>query len=104
MNRNSDESATSSETSKAPKAVALFYDGIRAPELSAVGTHAVAERIIAEAKKHRIPVYENPELVELLSRQRQGELIPPELYQVVAEIIAFIYHLEGRYPRDWPVP
>ncbi len=83
-----------------PKAVALFYDGQRAPELTAVGHHQEAERIIALAREHRIPIYANPALVEILARQEEGSVIPPELYQVIAELIAFVYHLEHRTPAS----
>ncbi len=80
------------------KAIALFYDGQQAPELTAVGEHAVAERILALAREHQVPIYENAPLVEMLAQQRLGERIPEELYRIVAEIIAFVYVLQGRRP------
>lgn len=80
------------------KAVALFYDGENAPEISAVGQNALAQQIIAIARAHEIPIYENPQLVELLAEQQLGERIPPELYQIIAEIIAFVYLLKGKRP------
>ncbi len=83
---------------KERKAIALFYDGQQAPELTAVGEHAVAERILALAREHQVPIYENAPLVELLAQQRLGERIPEELYRVIAEIIAFVYVLQGRRP------
>ncbi len=82
------------------KAIALFYDGQQAPEISAVGESEIAERIIALAREHQIPIYENAALVEMLSRQQLGERIPEELYRIVAEIIAFVYILQGRRPAD----
>ncbi len=87
-----------------PKAVALFYDGVHTPELTAVGHYLEAERIIALAREHRIPIYENPALVEILARQEEGSAIPPELYQVIAELIAFVYRLENRQPVTMPEP
>ncbi|NNM51262.1 MAG: flagellar biosynthesis protein FlhB [Pseudomonadales bacterium] len=86
------------------KAVALFYDGTQAPEISAVGSHALAERIVSLAKEHNIPIYENAPLVEMLAEQQWGERIPPELYRIVAEIIAFVYLLQGRRPKGWQAP
>ena len=80
------------------KAVALYYDGENAPELTAIGNHELAQKIIDIAMAHEVPIYENPELVELLARQQLGEKIPPSLYRIVAEIIAFVYHLKGRQP------
>ncbi len=86
------------------KAVALFYDGSQAPEISAVGSHALADRIISLAREHNIPIYENAPLVEMLAEQQWGERIPPELYRIVAEIIAFVYLLQGRRPQGWQEP
>lgn len=84
--------------SEQKKAVALYYDGENAPELTATGTHELAQRIIDIAVANNIPIYENPELVELLAKQELGERIPPSLYRIVAEIIAFVYLLKGKRP------
>ncbi len=88
------------DSKKAKKgAVALQYDGDRdgAPKVSATGKGETAERILAEAKKHDIPVREDPDLLEVLSQIPLGEEIPPELYQAVAEILAFVYRVNERY-------
>jgi flagellar biosynthesis protein len=81
-------------------AVALQYDRDRddAPKVSATGKGETAERILAEARKHDIPVREDPDLLEVLAQLPLGEEIPPELYQAVAEILAFIYRMNERYP------
>ncbi|GJM05477.1 MAG: hypothetical protein DHS20C09_14680 [marine bacterium B5-7] len=81
------------------KAVALFYDGVAAPTLSAKGARDLAEDIIALAKKHDIPIHEEPELVNLLSTLKLGEEIPKELYVAVAEVIAFAYIIKGKLPN-----
>jgi flagellar biosynthesis protein len=80
------------------KAVALSYDSEKmpAPTLSASGEGLVAERIIALAKANGIPIREDPELVTLLSQLDVGQVIPPELYNVVAELLAFVYRLKGK--------
>jgi flagellar biosynthesis protein len=77
------------------KAVALKYKpgDDHAPRVTAGGAGRVAERIIEMAREHGIPVKNDPDLVEVLSRLDLHEKIPPELYVVVAEILAFVYGL-----------
>ncbi len=77
------------------KAVALEYHRgrQRAPVVAASGRGELAEQIIALAQKHGIYVQPDPDLVELLARLELGTAIPPQLYYVVAEILAFIYKL-----------
>lgn len=82
------------------KVVALVYDGITAPVLSAKGTGELAEEILAIAREHNIPIKEQPELTELLSRLKLNQEIPRELYVAVAEIIAFAYMLKGKVPNQ----
>lgn len=85
-------------TRESKKAVALKYrpaDG-HAPRVTASGTGVVAERIIELAREHGIPVKDDPDLVEVLSRLDLNEAIPPELYVVVAELLAFVYRLNGK--------
>lgn len=79
------------------KAVALEYrqGRSRAPVVSATGRGDLAERIIALARQHGIYVQSDPGLVELLSRLRLGAEIPPQLYEVVAEVLAFVYNLNS---------
>ena len=81
-------------------AVALHYDGDKAPTITAKGSGEVAEQIIALAREHGIPLQENAALSELLSRLDLGTEIPPELYLAVAEVIAFAYLLSGKRPAD----
>jgi len=57
----------------------------------------VAEKIIELAKTHRIPIQEDPELVQALSQLDFYQEIPPSVYAVVAEILAFIYHLNKKF-------
>ena len=83
------------------KAVALYYDGTNAPHVSAKGTGAVAEQIIAIAEEHGIPLCDNPSLVDLLVTLELGDEIPENLYIAVAYIIAFAYQLEGKVPDAW---
>ena len=80
------------------KAVALKYEPGQhdAPRVTAKGTGLVAEKIIDIARKRGIPVKDDPDLVEVLSRLDLDEEIPPELYVIVAELLAFVYSLNRK--------
>ena len=72
-------------------AVALSYEaGDEAPRILATGKGAVAERIIEEAKKSGVPFYKDSALADTLSKLKIGDAIPPELYEVVAQILVFV--------------
>ncbi|MHC6226608.1 EscU/YscU/HrcU family type III secretion system export apparatus switch protein [Pseudomonas sp. X10] len=89
-------------TDKQPRqAIALSYDGQQAPTLSAKGEDELAEAILAIAREHEVPIYENPELVRLLARLELGEQIPEALYLTIAEIIAFAWQLRGKVPEGF---
>ena len=83
------------------QAIALTYDGLNAPTLSAKGDDQLAETILAIAREHEIPIYENAELVRLLARLELGDAIPAELYRCIAEIIAFAWYLQGKSPAGF---
>jgi flagellar biosynthesis protein len=79
------------------KAIALTYkEGQYAPQVVAKGRGVTAEAIIACAREAGIYVHEAPELVSLLMQVDVDQHIPPELYLVVAELLAWIYWLENR--------
>ncbi|HIM08736.1 MAG: EscU/YscU/HrcU family type III secretion system export apparatus switch protein [Gammaproteobacteria bacterium] len=80
------------------KAIALSYDGVTAPTLSAKGAGEIAEEIIALAKEHNVPIREEPDLVNLLAKLKLDEEIPRELYIAVAEVITFAYIIKGKIP------
>ena len=80
------------------KAVALKYGGKGAPKVTATGEGALAEEIIRIAREAGVPLYENPELVSVLSQLDLGEEITETLYRVMAEIIAFAYYIQGKAP------
>lgn len=82
-------------------AVALKYDGEEAPTITATGEGSVAEEIIRIAKEANIPLYENADLVALLSKLELGDNIPEVLYKVIAEIIAFAYHIQNKVPEGF---
>jgi flagellar biosynthesis protein len=82
------------------RAVALRYDRARddAPRVAAAGRGKVAENIIAAARAHGVPLHEDANLVETLAALDLDTTIPPELYRAVAEVLAFIYRLNGSMP------
>lgn len=72
-------------------AVAIAYEpGEAAPKILASGKGEVAERIIETAKENHVPFYQDHKLAETLSKLEIGDAIPPELYDVVAEILVFV--------------
>lgn len=83
----------------ASSAVALKYDGQNAPTLSAKGDDELAQAIIELALAYEIPIYENAELTRWLGQLQLGEEIPNQLYQIIAEILAFVYAIEGKTPE-----
>ncbi|MGE4580273.1 MAG: EscU/YscU/HrcU family type III secretion system export apparatus switch protein [Desulfuromonadales bacterium] len=88
-----------SEEKPLKKAVALQYDREKAaaPRVVASGRGEIAERILQTAREAGLPVREDADLLEVLARIPVGEEIPEDLYQVVAEILAFVYRVNGRY-------
>ena len=82
----------------AKQAIALSYDGKTAPTLAAKGDDELAQAIIELALKSQIPIYENAELSQWLSNLELGDEIPQALYITIAEILAFVYKLEGKEP------
>ena len=80
-------------------AVAIKYDPelYDAPYVIAKGADYLAQKIKEEAKEHHIEIVENKPLARMLYANVDiGSVVPPELYQAVAEVLAFVYHLQGR--------
>ena len=78
-------------------AAALRYrSSAGAPVLVAKGQGLVAEEIIRRAKQQGIYVHESPELVGLLMQVNLDAHIPADLYRAVAEVLAWVWHLESR--------
>ncbi|HBU85027.1 MAG TPA: FhlB domain-containing protein [Paenibacillus sp.] len=88
------------------KAVALKYvpGESEAPVVVAKGRGKVAEAILDKAKENGVPVQEDAALVEVLSKLDLDEQIPSELYQLVAEVLTYIYRADrlasGREEED----
>lgn len=81
-------------------AVALHYDQKSAPKVTAKGRGELADQIIELARENSVPIREEPELAQLLSKVELGDEIPESLYVAVSEIIAFVYMLKGKLPRN----
>lgn len=78
------------------EAVALKYnpEESNSPIVTAKGKGETADRIVQTASEHNIPIQKDPSLVHLLSKLEIDESIPEELYEVVAELFAFIYQID----------
>ena len=83
------------EREKVKQAIALQYDpNDEAPRVIATGVGHIAERIIEKAQEADVPIHEDSKLANTLSKLEIGEMIPPELYEVVAEILVFVDNME----------
>lgn len=82
-------------------ASAIKYDQEkqRAPSLVAKGKGIVAENIIQKAEEHGVKTYEDEKLSQQLYNLSIGEEIPPELYHVVARVLAFIAEMDERWDK-----
>ena len=81
-------------------AVAIEYqDGMKAPKLLAKGPYRVAERIVKIAKENHIPVIQNISLARAIYKTIEiGQEISPDLYLAMAEVLAYVYKLRGKFP------
>jgi flagellar biosynthesis protein len=80
---------------KPKQAIALVYNpGDQAPTILASGKGVLAEKIIEKAKEADVPLYKDDKLADTLSKLEIGDMIPPELYKVVAEILVFVDEMD----------
>jgi len=86
------------DSKKTAEAAALKYDPERdfAPQVTAAGKGFVAEKIVEAARNAGVPVYRDESLAETLNRLQVGDMIPRELYEVVAKVLAFIIGIDKR--------
>jgi flagellar biosynthesis protein len=84
------------------QAVAILYDKSRAnaPQVVASGKGKIAEKIIETARASGIYIKEDPDLLELLAKVPVGDIIPVELYQAMAEVLAFVYRINAKYQES----
>jgi flagellar biosynthesis protein len=79
-------------------AAAIKYDPKkdRAPSILAKGFGIVAEKIIEKAREYNIPILSDPDLVKALTALDIAKEIPPELYEAVAQVLAFLYKINAK--------
>ncbi|MCD2515687.1 EscU/YscU/HrcU family type III secretion system export apparatus switch protein [Massilia sp. G4R7] len=86
-------------------AVALAYGkGDPAPKVVAKGQGLVAEQIMQRAREAGVFVHESKELVQLLMGVDLDREIPPALYRAIAELLAWLYHIESAQKQGAPLP
>lgn len=85
-------------TNKPKQAVALTYQKSNntAPKVVAKGTGFMAEKIMSTAKQNSVPIYQNKTLASMLMAVELDREIPPELFQAVAEVLAYIYYIDKK--------
>jgi len=83
------------------KAAAIRYDPEKekSPKILAKGAGFVAEKILDLAKKFDIPVHEDGDLVNALSKLELKTEIPSELYEAVAKVLAFLYETNKEFSK-----
>lgn len=84
---------------KIKEVAALKYSSNKdtAPKIIALGKGEIAEKILESAKSNNIPIYKDTNLAHTLSMLNIGDEIPPELYEVVAQILVFVANLDKDY-------
>jgi flagellar biosynthesis protein len=97
--------AENAASRKQQSAVALAYqDGDGAPKVVAKGNGLLAQQIIGRAQEAGVFVHESKELVALLMEVDLDRQIPPALYRAIAELLAWLYHVESAQGNGGPVP
>jgi flagellar biosynthesis protein len=88
-------------TKETKVAVALHYNQVDAPTITAKGSGEIADMILKIARENNIPLHEDRDLVTLLSKLELGDEIPEILYRAIAEVISFAYMLTGKVPDNF---
>ena len=97
--------AKKGQAGRRQSAVALAYgSGDPAPRVVAKGQGLVAEQIMRRAKEAGVFVHESKELVQLLMQVDLDREIPPALYRAIAELLAWLYHIESAQKPGGPAP
>ncbi len=79
------------------KAVALKYDSARpAPFVLAKGTQELADKLLDIAREHGIEIVEKSELLDMLFEIEVGDFIPEELYEIIAQLLAYVFRVRKR--------
>jgi len=83
------------------KAATLKYKGLKTPIVSAFGENEQAQAILKLAQQHQIPVYQDEDLVNILSQLDIGKAVPPELFEWVASVLAFAFFAKNEVPEGF---
>lgn len=86
------------------EAIGLTYDGEQAPHIACHLRGEDVTRFLAMAEEAGVYVHHDPVLLERLAALPEGESIPPALYVIIAEILAWSWTLQGRFPSHWRRP
>lgn len=87
---------------KASAAVAISYnEEKKSPFVSALGYESRAQTIIDMAKELGVYIHKDPVLLNELKALKEGEQVPEQLFQIIAEILAFSYLLQGKTPESY---
>lgn len=87
---------------KASAAVAISYnEEKKSPFVSALGYESRAQAIIDMAKELGVYIHKDPVLLNELKAFKEGEQVPEQLFQIIAEILAFSYLLQGKTPESY---
>jgi|ERR1035437_127117 flagellar biosynthesis protein len=88
-----DNKPENSNSKPKKSALAIHYDKDkdRAPRITAKGKGTIAEKILELARENNIPIHEDPDLLEVLSKLDLGQEIPPDLYKLIAEVLVYVY-------------
>jgi len=86
------------ENEETREAAALKYDADkdRVPRITALGKGYLAKRMVQEAEQKRVQVVRDDKVSSVLHHLSVGDEIPESLYRVVAEILVFVYRMDGK--------
>jgi flagellar biosynthesis protein len=98
-------SGSTEESLALNKVVALTYNaGAVAPKVIAKGNGYLADLILARAQELGIPTKSDPALIEFLMELQLNQLVPPELYGAIAEVLAWAYEQDSDSAVDTTSP
>ncbi len=98
--RVSEDQPPADEHRESAAAIRYRPDDDAAPKIVAKGEGELARRIIELAEAHGIPIKNDPDLVAVLAKLDLDTEIPNELYQPIAEILAFLYRVNEKHKND----
>lgn len=102
INATDEDSSFKASYEKASAAVAISYnEEKKSPFVSALGYESRAQAIIDMAKELGVYIHKDPVLLNELKALKEGEQVPEQLFQIIAEILAFSYLLQGKTPESY---